>query len=52
MIFVCLFFEVSTDQGYQFFLPWRLTMHIKAHTKSNFSRTPAMLKEPLKLNSL
>ena len=23
MIFVCLFFEVSTDQGYQFFLPWR-----------------------------
>ena len=31
MIFVCLFFEVSTDQGYQFFLPWRPTLHTKAH---------------------
>ena len=27
-------------------------MASKAHTKSNFSRTPAMFKEPLKLNSL
>ena len=31
MIFVCLFFEVSTDQGYQFFLPWRPKLHTKAH---------------------
>ena len=29
-----------------------LTMASRAHTKSNFSRTPAMFKEPLKLNSL
>ena len=28
-----------------------LTMTSRAHTKFNFSRTPAMLKEPLKLNS-
>ena len=29
-----------------------VTMASRAHTKSNFSRTPAMFKEPLKLNSL
>ena len=28
-----------------------LTMASKAYTKSNFSRTAAMFKEPLKLNS-
>ena len=28
-----------------------LTMASRAHTKSNFSRTPLMFKEPLKLNS-
>ena len=28
-----------------------LTMASKAHTKSNFSRIPAMFKEPLQLNS-
>ena len=28
-----------------------LTMASKAHTKSDFSRTPPMFKEPLKLNS-
>ena len=33
------------------FLPWRPTLHTKAHTKSNFSPTPVMLKEPLNLNS-
>ena len=33
------------------FLPWRPTLHTKAHTKSNFSSTPVMLKESLKLNS-
>ena len=33
------------------FLPWCPTLHTKAHTKSNFSRTPAMFKEPLKLKS-
>ena len=38
--------NVKTDQRYQFYLPWR-----PRHTKSNFSRIPAIFKEPLQLNS-
>ena len=50
---VCLFVLRSFNiSRISVFLPWRPTLHTKAHTKSNFSRTPAMLKEPLKLNPL
>ena len=50
MIFVCLFFEVSTDQGYQFFLPWRPTLHTKAH-KIQLLTYSSNVKELLNLNS-
>ena len=51
MIFVCLFFEVSTDRGYQFFFYHGVQRCTQRHTKSNFSRTPAMFKELLNFNS-
>ena len=40
----CLIEECHIDISF-------LTMASEAHTKSDFSRTPPMFKEPLKLNS-